>query len=221
MTTAITNDPFASLGGGSTPQTKNGADAADRFLKLLVTQMQNQDPLNPLDNAQVTSQMAQINTVTGIEKLNTTVEALNGQFAQMQAMQGAALVGHGVTLVGNRLDISGGTGVGGFDLASAADKVKVEVLSSAGRVLDTIDLGSQGAGRHGFNWTPNEAATAIGITDGSDVSFRVVAKVGTTAVSSTPLMLDFVRAVSTQGNVLTLSTLYSGDIAYGEVKAFN
>ena len=49
----------------------------DRFLKLLVTQMKNQDPLNPLDNAQVTTQLAQINTVSGIEKLNTTVQALS------------------------------------------------------------------------------------------------------------------------------------------------
>ena len=51
------------------PRTSAGSE--DRFLKLLVAQMQNQDPLNPMDNAQVTSQMAQINTVSGIDKLNT------------------------------------------------------------------------------------------------------------------------------------------------------
>ena len=58
----------------SSPASSAAADAtitSDRFLKLLVAQMQNQDPLNPMDNAQVTSQMAQINTVTGIDKLNT------------------------------------------------------------------------------------------------------------------------------------------------------
>ncbi len=61
---------------------EDDAGSADRFLKLLVAQMQNQDPMNPMDNAQVTSQMAQINTVSGIEKLNTTVQGLNGQFVQ-------------------------------------------------------------------------------------------------------------------------------------------
>ncbi|HLL12932.1 MAG TPA: flagellar hook capping FlgD N-terminal domain-containing protein, partial [Rubrivivax sp.] len=147
MTIAITNDPFAAVRAGGTPQTKNEADAADRFLKLLVTQMQNQDPLNPMDNAQVTSQMAQINTVSGIEKLNTTVEGLNNQFVQMQAVQGAALVGRIVTLAGNRLDISGGGAVGGFELASTADSVKVEVVNPAGRVIDTIHMGSQAQGR--------------------------------------------------------------------------
>ena len=67
------------------------------FLRMLTVQMQNQDPLNPLDNAQITSQMAQINTVSGIEKLNTTVQGLNGQFMQMQVLQGTALVGRDVT----------------------------------------------------------------------------------------------------------------------------
>ncbi|MBL8324319.1 MAG: flagellar hook assembly protein FlgD, partial [Rubrivivax sp.] len=79
-TSVTTTDPFAALnrtGNGSTPATSNAAGSAERFLKLLVTQMQNQDPLNPLDNAQITSQMAQINTVSGVEKLNDTVAGLN------------------------------------------------------------------------------------------------------------------------------------------------
>src|SRR6185295_9765523 len=72
----------------SSPASSAAADAtmtSDRFLKLLVAQMKNQDPLNPMDNAQVTSQMAQINTVTGIDKLNSTVAGLSAQFMQMQA----------------------------------------------------------------------------------------------------------------------------------------
>jgi flagellar basal-body rod modification protein FlgD len=52
------------------------ADAQDRFLKLLTTQLKNQDPLNPMDNAQMTSQLAQISTVDGIEKLNATLQKL-------------------------------------------------------------------------------------------------------------------------------------------------
>ena len=58
-----------------------------------------------MDNAQVTSQMAQINTVTGIDKLNTTVQGLSSQFMQLQAVQGASLVGHDVIVPGNQVDI--------------------------------------------------------------------------------------------------------------------
>ena len=119
--------------------------------------MQNQDPLSPMDNAQVTSQMAQINTVSGIEKLNTSVQGLSGQFMQMQALQGATLVGHDVVVPGDLLSVGSGLAQGGFELGSAADNVKVEVLAPSGQVLDTIDLGAQTsgtaqlrlAGRHG------------------------------------------------------------------------
>src|SRR5512147_1362394 len=125
-------------------------DASDRFLKLLVAQMQNQDPLSPMDNAQVTSQMAQINTVTGIAQLNQTVQGLNAQFVQMQALQGASLVGRDVIVPGSRLSIANGVGQGGFELASPADAVKVEILAPSGQVVDTLDLGAQGSGLHGF-----------------------------------------------------------------------
>jgi flagellar basal-body rod modification protein FlgD len=53
----------------------------DKFLKLLVTQLKNQDPLNPLDNAALTSQLAQLSTVTGINKVNATLESLRGDIA--------------------------------------------------------------------------------------------------------------------------------------------
>ena len=216
------NDPFAALSAGAgshaAAPTRNDAAAADRFLKLLVTQMQNQDPLNPMDNAQITSQMAQINTVSGIEKLHGAVEGLNGHFVQMQALQGAALVGRAVTLQGSGMSVYGGRGVGAFDLGATADSVKVEVLNAAGRVVDALDLGAQGAGRHGFEWTaPPQALVA----DGSTMTFRVVARHGTTTVPATLLMRDVVTSVSTQGTTLTLHTANSGDVAYGDVKAFN
>src|SRR6186713_3064993 len=117
---------------------------ADRFLKLLVAQMQNQDPLNPMDNAEITSQMAQINTVTGIDKLNSTVQGLSTQFMQLQAVQGASLVGRDVIVAGNKLsvDAEAGIGQGGFELDGAADAVKVEILGPSGAVVQTLNLGA-------------------------------------------------------------------------------
>ncbi len=71
--------------------TTSAAEQQDRFMKLLVTQMKNQDPLNPMDNATLTTQIAQINTVAGIEKLNTAVEGLTSQFAAMRQLVEARL----------------------------------------------------------------------------------------------------------------------------------
>jgi flagellar basal-body rod modification protein FlgD len=196
-------------------QSGNNAGAADRFLKLLVAQMQNQDPLNPMDNAQVTSQMAQINTVTGIEKLNTTVQGLNSQFVQMQALQGASLVGRDVIVPGNLIDIDEGVGQGGFELTSAADAVKVEILSASGQVVETMQLGAQSAGMHSFDW---KAGTA---TNDSGLRFRVTSTLGGTTTSATTLMRDTVDAVSTSGTGFSLELARSGSVGYADVKAFN
>jgi len=223
MTTAI--DPFAALkstsGTGSTkPVTANDAGSADRFLKLLVTQMQNQDPLNPMDNAQITSQMAQINTVNGISTLNTTVQGLNSQFVQMQVLQGASLVGREVTVQGNLMayDTTAGVGVGGFDLDATASRVKVEVLSGAGRVVDSFELGAQAAGTHSFNWKPSSGVLP---SEAESYRFRVVASNGTAPVTNTTLMRDRVESVSLVGDKLTLETERSGQVTYADIKAFN
>jgi flagellar basal-body rod modification protein FlgD len=204
----------------SSPASSAAADAtmtSDRFLKLLVAQMKNQDPLNPMDNAQVTSQMAQINTVTGIDKLNSTVAGLSAQFMQMQAMQGASLVGHDVIVPGNKLDIDATTAVGqgGFEIQTPADAVKVEILSPSGAVLQTLNLGAQGAGMHSFDWP---AGTA---TDSSGLTFRVTATAGGVAIASTALMRDRVDAVTTNGNSFNLELEKSGSTPYASVKALN
>jgi flagellar basal-body rod modification protein FlgD len=210
-------DPYAAINGGSNApktETRNEAGSEDRFLKLLVTQMQNQDPLNPMDNAQLTSQLAQINTVNGIEKLNTTVQGLNGQFLQMQALQGAALVGKDVTVKGDGLSIAGGSGVGGFELAGKADQVKVEVLSPAGRVVETLSLGALNAGRHGFEWASGN------VPEGEPYRFRVTATLGGAAVAHTPLARDRVESVSTNSDgSLTLELSAKGSVAYRDIVA--
>jgi flagellar basal-body rod modification protein FlgD len=76
-----------------TGQANSSADQTDRFLKLLVAQMSHQDPLNPLDNAQVTSQMAQISTVEGITKMNTSLETMAAQGGGTRAIDAASLIG--------------------------------------------------------------------------------------------------------------------------------
>ena len=76
-----------SVNGTAKKATSVTTDAQDRFLKLLTTQLKNQDPLNPLDNAQMTSQLAQISTVDGIEKLNATLQKLLASSVDAEAMQ--------------------------------------------------------------------------------------------------------------------------------------
>ena len=95
----------------ASPSAQAATDAnasQDRFLKLLVAQLNNQDPMNPMDNAQMTSQMAQINTVTGIQQVNETLKSMAEQFSGMQVLQGSSMVGHNVLVQGNTLTRSNG-----------------------------------------------------------------------------------------------------------------
>jgi len=220
MAVSATTSTTSDVNVTSTPAASAASDASvtsDRFLKLLVAQMQNQDPLNPMDNAEVTSQMAQINTVTGIDKLNTTVEGLSSQFVQLQAMQGASLVGRDVIVAGNKLSIdeTNSVGQGGFQLDNPADAVKVEILSPSGAVVQTLNLGAEGAGMHSFDWPSGSATAASGLT------FRVTATTGGVSTPVTALMRDRVDAVSTSGTTFNLELENSGTVPYTAIKAFN
>ncbi|MDL2338916.1 MAG: flagellar hook capping FlgD N-terminal domain-containing protein [Pseudomonadota bacterium] len=215
FSTLNVNSSSSSSSGTTGTASADDAGSQDRFLKLLITQMQNQDPLNPMDNAQVTTQIAQINTVKGIETLNTSVGGLSSQFTQMQALQGASLVGRDVVVAGNVLDITDGVGQGGFELSGAADAVKVEVLSPAGQVVDTIALGAMGSGMHSFDWPTTTA------TNDSGLHFRVTASNGTVTSTPTTLMRDRVNAITTSGNTLNLELQNSGSVPYSSVKALN
>ncbi|AWI52980.1 flagellar biosynthesis protein FlgD [Aquabacterium olei] len=213
-TSLINSTGATTTSGTGTSKTSSTTEASDRFLKLLVTQMQNQDPLNPMDNAQVTSQMAQIQTVTGIEKLNTTMTGLGTSLTQMQMLQGAGLVGRDVWLEGNQLAAgANGVAVGGYDLAAAAGTVRIDILSKEGKVIDSVNQSAVPAGRQGFSWTPPSG------TDTTGMSFKVTATSGKTAVGSTTMMLDHVNAVSTPNGTLTLELQNKGSVAYSAVKA--
>jgi flagellar basal-body rod modification protein FlgD len=191
-------------------------EASERFLKLLVTQLQNQDPMNPVDNAQMTSQMAQISTVSGVEKLNLTVEKLNGQFVQMQAVQGAGLVGKEVLLAGDRLSVVDGVPQASFELGSPASRVKVEVLSPAGRLVDTLNLATTAAGRHDVDWP-----AGTGLADAANYRFRVSATSGSTPIEATTLMRDRVDAVNTGGTSLTVELERSGRVPSNQIPALD
>ena len=144
----------------STPAAKNmvsssaqsGAEMQDRFLKLLVAQLNNQDPMNPLDNAQMTSQMAQINTVTGIQKMQQSFELMAGQMQASQSLQSLQMIGRDVLVNGDRLSVqASGVSRGAFELATSAEQVQLEVFNATGQKIGNKDLGPLNAGREEFS----------------------------------------------------------------------
>jgi flagellar basal-body rod modification protein FlgD len=182
-------------------------DLQNRFLTLLTAQLKNQDPLNPLDNSQMTSQLAQISTVDGISQLNTTLQALVSNSSDSQALQAAALVGKPVLVPGTGLSLANGQALGGVELASAADDVVATIRNASGLTVRTLDLGAMNAGTNGFQWdgTTDDNVPAV---DGS-YTMSFAAKQAQNTVAATALQLGVVSSVSrsTQGVNINVGTL--------------
>jgi flagellar basal-body rod modification protein FlgD len=194
-------------GAASTKATNTTNEAQDRFLKLLTTQLKNQDPLNPMDNAQMTSQLAQISTVDGIEKLNATLQKLLSSTVDGEAMQAAALVGHQVMVAGSGLKLTDSGAAGGLELTAAADRVVLTIKDPNGLPLKTIDLGALDAGAHNFAWDGKTDSGAQAVN--GTYSISVAAKRGSETVGASPLELAGVVSVnrSSQGVTLDLGQL--------------
>ena len=105
-------------------------------------------------------------------------------------------------------------GKGGFELASAATKVKVEVMTAGGQVIETMDLGAKAAGRHTFEW---DASKYTGSTEG--LQFRVSAVNGSTKIDSTSLALSKVTAAGAEDGQLVLTLANGKTINYSQIKA--
>ena len=208
-----TTGTSSSTSANSAVNSMDPEESQDRFLKLLVAQLNNQDPMNPMDNAQMTSQLAQINTVSGIQELNKTVSSLLGQFSTMQTLQGSALVGHDVLVEGSTLTKDGNTGRGALDLSEAASTVTVEVVNASGAVVDTLKLGPREAGRHTFESDLSKYSSS------GELSFQVSATKGTKSVATTPLVRDKVTGVSSGANGMVIDLASHKTVNYSSVKA--
>lgn len=207
---------YASLNAAREKADAKDVNPQDRFLKLLVTQLRNQDPLNPMDNAQMTSQMAQISTVEGIDKLNATLKMILEGSNENQAMQAAALVGHGVLVPGSGLALSGGMAVGGIELDEPADRVTVTVKDANGIAVKTLELGGKDAGSHGIAWDGKTDGGAQA-ADGA-YSISVNAQRGDAKVGGRTLELGMVSSVSRTGQGISLNVGALGTFSMSDVR---
>ncbi len=190
--------------------------AADRFLTLLVAQLQNQDPLNPLDNSQLTTQLEQISTVSGVNQFNDTVGALGAPIGITQYLEAATLVGHDVVLSGNDLELTSGEGKGGVDLAAAADHVSVTVIDQLGHVVRTVYMGAQKPGAQFFDWD-GRTDTGTVAPDGH-YTFSVTATASGAAVTFDTLMVATVEGVVSTSSGALIQLAYGNQVAFDAIR---
>ncbi|WP_027350602.1 flagellar hook assembly protein FlgD [Halotalea alkalilenta] len=207
--------------GSSQTGTDSAAELSTQFLTLLIAQMQNQDPLNPTSNADLTSQLAQINTVSGIQELNQTLSSVTSQIDASQRLQASSLIGRGVLVEGDRIVVGEADGEAvtppfGFSLDSAASDVQVSILDAAGQEVQAYDLGAQSSGVHSLSWDGSTASGGVAEAG----SYRVVISASSDgqAVTVTALNYAYVSGVITAGSSasrLDLGT--AGDAALDEI----
>jgi flagellar basal-body rod modification protein FlgD len=190
--------------GGTDPASSLIAEGQDRFIKLLVAQLQNQDPLSPMDNAQFTTQLAQISTVQGIEKLNAVMSQMLGAITAGQQLQAMDMIGRQALVEGDALSLAGESAGGGFRLDRAADVVTVSILDPAGALVRELDLGAHPAGASTFTWDGKDDAGNA--QDAGDYTIQVRAWQGNEPVTATAMALVRITAASagTEGVTLTV-----------------
>jgi flagellar basal-body rod modification protein FlgD len=192
------------------------ADIQNRFLTLLTAQLKNQDPTSPMDSAQMTSQLAQISTVDGIERLNATLQKMLGNTADAQAMQAAALVGRGVLVPGSALQLVEGAAVGAMELAGSADEVIVTIKDANGLVQRTLNLGALPAGVNGFAWDGKNDAGAP-VADGR-FSMSIAAEQGGKKVTADALALGMVSSITRGAQGMTVNVGSLGAFGLADIK---
>lgn len=188
----------------------------DRFLRLLTAQMQAQNPLSPLDNAQVTSQLAQISTVNGIDQLNSTMLALLNSNSITQALAASNVVGRHVLVPGDSITLGEGGAHLGVELAGPADRVTVSIKDSSGRVIRTLDLGAQDEGVLPIDWD--------GLTDAGETAaagqytFSVSATRGSSNVETIALAYGQVEGLTYGANGLIAIVSGLGRVSLDELR---
>lgn len=219
MTGMTTNTVSSSLLADMNPKAtaqSTATDTQNRFMTLLISQMKNQDPLNPMDNSQVTSQMAQLSTVSGIDKLNTTLQTLMGSYQSSQTLQATAMIGHSVLTPGNSMTLANGSASFGIDVTTAASNVEVSIQDATGTTIDTLNLGPQSVGTVPLSWngTTSSGATA----PAGQYTFKVTASTGGQSTDgATGLTYGQVSSVSTNSSGVTLNVANVGPVNLANV----
>lgn len=222
------NDPTnsginAAANGTGTNSTNSASDLQSSFLTLLVAQLKNQDPTNPLQNNELTTQLAQISTVSGIEKLNTTLGSISGQLDNSQALQASALIDRGVMVPGTSI-LVGKSDKGdnvtttpfGVELMQPSEKVVATITDKSGVVVRTIEIGALSAGVHTFSWDGSMADGSTAPDGAYNVSIN--ASTGGAQQVAQPLNFAVVNGVTRSNGTSLLDLGTYGTVSLDKVR---
>ncbi|NUT75300.1 flagellar hook assembly protein FlgD [Pseudomonas sp. C1C7] len=209
-------DSLASAAGSATGKKALGKDA---FLQLLVTQLKNQNPLEPQGNGEFVAQLAQFSSLEGITTLNDTVTGIAGAFGSSQALQASSLVGRSVIAPGDKAVVDTTKGMtGSVVLPQSVAEATVKITDKDGKTIRTLTLSDQKAGNASFTWDGKDEAgnvapagtyTFAATTTIDDQSVALITNLPATVTSVT---------LSQTGGELMLNLAGLGSVALSKVQ---
>lgn len=168
--TSTTNNPTGLYDPGATSTVMG----KDDFLTLLLTQLQNQDPLNPTDSTEYTAQLAQFSSLEQLSNVNANLEYMQLYQASINNAQAVSFIGKEIISLGNDIQVTEGQAENcRFELSAAASGVSVNIYDSAGNLVKTIEQGAMDAGRQTVAWDGTDQ-NGNTVADG-DYTFEVMA----------------------------------------------
>ncbi|MBD2786180.1 flagellar hook assembly protein FlgD [Xenorhabdus sp. DI] len=234
---SLDNSTVGELAKLTNGKPQNSGDIKDSFLNILVAQLKNQDPTNPMQNSELTSQIAQISTVEGIEKLNKTLGSIVGQMDSNHTMQKVALIGRGIMVSGNDYGneiLVGADEAGnisttpfGYELDRPADSVKITIKHKSGTVVREMEFNKSDpnsaeflhAGIHSFVWDGKDA-NGNHVEEKGAYNFTVSASRQEQDLMVHPLRYAEVNGVVRQENSTKLDLGLVGTANMDEVRQF-
>jgi flagellar basal-body rod modification protein FlgD len=214
--TTTTTDGLTSA---TSSATGNKALGKDSFLQLLVTQLKNQNPLEPQDNGAFVAQLAQFSSLEGINNLNTTVSGLASNYNSSQALQASSLVGRSVIAPSDKAVVDTTKSFSGTVVvpSSVAD-VALKITDADGKTVRTIDMGSQSAGNASFIWDgKNDAGETVPAGTYSFGAASTIDGQSVALVTNLPATVNSVT-ISQTGGELMLNLAGLGSVALSKVQ---
>ena len=191
----------------------------DDFLMLMTTQLKNQDPLKPADNAEFMSQLAQFGAVEGIAGLKTEIQNLAGSLVSNQTFQAAGMLGREVLIPATQ-GVLGQDGVidGAVELSNAVSSLDIGIYDLGGQLVRNVSLGSQSPGMVAFDW---DGLTTDGeVVPPGRYEIRAEAVSGGINEAYEVLIADKVQSVSlpAAGKALTMELAGLGTVDFSEIR---
>jgi flagellar basal-body rod modification protein FlgD len=186
----------------------------DDFLKMLVAQLQNQDPLDPLDGTAFTAQLAQFSSLEQLDNMNSQLEVIGLYQSSLNNSQSVRLIGQEITANGSNIKVEGPATTIAYDLSRNADSVTIRIFDQGGLLVDTVKPGGQNQGENSITWDSSLMA------DGQYTVEVSAANASGDAVSVSTIIRGTVTGVTFKDNSPYLF-VNGGEIPFGDIISVN